>query len=236
MKKIYLLSLFWIGSLFAQQNALDQTLHYAEGHAIFRDIFFKEHEQEFLRLVKEGQSPKTLFIGCSDSRVTPELISNATKPGTLFVVRTAGNFVPVLDQKVPYDGVAATIEYAVNVLGVQDIIVCGHSHCGAIEGLFSDEISRDPKFKLIAQWLQFGYPARDLVNKANFAPDNARERFSITERVSVLYQLQHLLSFPFIKEKVAADTLHLHGWHFDIEQGKVTYWDPKSYEFKTLMR
>lgn len=214
--------------------SLDRTLKYAEGHASFRSLVFKDHEQEFVRLVREGQSPNTLFIGCSDSRVIPELISQS-RPGTLFVIRTAGNFVPPYNLQAAYDGVGATIEYAVNALGVRDIIVCGHSHCGAIEGLFAPAISTDPNYRLIAQWLQFGYQARDLINDANVSLASPRERYALAERLSVLYQLEHLLTFPFVKDKVSADVIHLHGWHFDIESGSISYWSPEARTFKPLL-
>src|SRR4029077_8948471 len=104
-----------------QPVLLNEALNLARGHKEFQDLYFKQHEDEFVRLVKEGQSPQTLFIGCSDSRVVPDLILN-TRPGDLFVIRTAGNFVTSYNSEA-IDGVAATLQYAVEVLNVRHIIV-----------------------------------------------------------------------------------------------------------------
>lgn len=212
----------------AATSATQRTLEYAQGHQEFKTLFFKEHENEFVRLVEEGQSPKTLFIGCSDSRVIPELISTS-RPGELFVIRTAGNFVPYNDPTIPWDGVAATIQFAVEVLGVSDIIVCGHSHCGAIRGLF-----QDIKLDALARWLRFGHEAKrmTLLTLGEKAPDETK--YSVAERVSVLYQLEHLLTYPYIKEKVKTQKIFLHGWHFSIDTGVIEYYDPASFKFVPL--
>jgi len=209
---------------------LARTLDFAKGNHDFKNLFFREHEQEFIRLVRDGQTPKTCFIGCSDSRVIPELISQ-TKPGDLFVIRTAGNFVPLYDLNIAWDGVAATIEYAVEVLGVKDIIVCGHSHCGAIQGLFSEDIEKSPKYQILSRWLQFGEEAKRITNKVVDANAPDWKRFLIAERISILAQLDHLLSYPFIKQKVAAKEIYLHGWYFKIETGEISYFDPEKFRF-----
>src|ERR1700744_3787122 len=119
----------------SQNGMRDRLSRYLQGHDEFKRLTFALHEKEFVNLVKNGQNPRILFISCSDSRVVPEIILNA-QPGDLFVIRTAGNFIPVYTSQIPADGVSATIQYAVDVLGVREIIVCGHSHCGAIKGLF----------------------------------------------------------------------------------------------------
>ena len=210
---------------------LDQTLNFSRGHQEFKDLHFKQHEAEFVRLVEEGQSPQTLFIGCSDSRIVPELILNV-RPGDLFVIRTAGNFVPPAHfQEV--DGVAATVQFAVEGLGVRHIIVCGHSHCGAIQGLFTH---LDPqKFGLLKRWIQFGEEAKKLT-LAMAKPSTPKEEiYSIAEKISVLFQLEHLMSFPFIKNKVDEGKIELHGWYFDIGTGEIWYYDTEQYRFKPLV-
>lgn len=211
-------------------SATQRTLDYAKGHQEFRNLFFKEHENEFVNLVEKGQSPKTLFIGCSDSRVTPELISNS-RPGELFVIRNAGNFVPYNDPTILWDGIAATIQYAVEVLGVSDIIVCGHSHCGAIQGLF-----QEIKLNALAHWLRFGHEAKrmTLLSLGEKAPNEVK--FNVAEHLSVLYQLNHLLTYPYIREKVNAQKLYLHGWHFTIETGTIEYYDPTLFKFVPLQK
>ena len=105
------------------------------GNNRFKNKKFKKYEVKFLDLIKNGQKPKALYIGCSDSRVIPDLITNS-KPGDLFVVRNVGNFVAPYEPDLGYHSTASAIEYAISVLNVSDIIVCGHSHCGAIEALY----------------------------------------------------------------------------------------------------
>lgn len=212
------------------EQLLSRTLTYAKGHQAFKDVYFKLHEKEFINLVKHGQKPKALFIGCSDSRVDPSLITGLG-PGDLFVIRTAGNFVPFLDEKLSWDGVAASLEYAVNVLGVKDIIVCGHSHCGAIKGLFMD--LSDPKFTILKKWLKFGQEAKELTEK-NCEEESKEECYAATEELSVVYQLEHLLSYPFVKKGVESNSLFLHGWYFRIETGEIYYYDPQKVEFVLL--
>jgi carbonic anhydrase len=211
-------------------SGIKRSLNYAQKHEDFRTLFFKEHEQEFVRLVKEGQSPKTLFIGCSDSRVIPELIL-MMHPGDLFVIRTAGNFVPSNESGIS-DGVSATVQYAVEYLGVKDIIVCGHSHCGAVAGLFAEKLP--PELDILARWLRFGEQAKKMTLVTLGPNVSAEERNAVAERISVLYQLEHLLSFPSIKKRVEDKTLALHGWHFTIETGAIEYYDPQTYQFMPL--
>lgn len=237
---IYLiLSFGMIFSVPAQQNMtaksssasqqlplLDETLRLAQGHQEFKDLYFKQHEDEFVRLVKEGQNPQTLFIGCSDSRVVPDLILNA-RPGDLFVIRTAGNFVaPYLFQ--PIDGVAATIQYAVEVLNVRHIIICGHSHCGAIKGLFQE---LPEKLDILQRWLKLGEKAKQmtLVTAKNSTPKE--DLYATAEEISVIFQLEHLMTFPFIKKRVKEGALELHGWYFKIETGEIWYYNTEQYRF-----
>jgi carbonic anhydrase len=216
---------------FSEQELLDQTLNFARGHQTFKDLDFKQHEAEFIRLVKEGQSPQTLFIGCSDSRIIPELILSV-RPGDLFVIRTAGNFVPPKDF-LETDGVAATIQYALEVLNVRHIIICGHSHCGAIQGLFQE---LDPnKFGLVKRWIQFGEQAKKM-SLLTAKPSTPKEDlYAIAEQISVLYQLENLISYPFIRKRVDEGKLELHGWYFKIETGEIFYYDPEQYRFKPLL-
>lgn len=209
-------------------TATQRAVEYARGHQEFKNLYFKEHENEFMRLVEKGQAPKTLFIGCSDSRVIPELIS-ASRPGEFFVIRTAGNFVPYNDPGILWDGVAATIQYAVEVLGVVDIIVCGHSHCGAIQGLF-----KDIKLETLAHWLRFGHEAKRTTLLALGENVSDEMKYSVAERISILFQLDHLLTYPYIKEKVNAQKIFLHGWHFTIETGEIEYYDPATLKFVPL--
>ena len=213
-----------------EEVLLDRTLNFAKGHQEFRDLYFKQHEAEFVRLVEQGQSPKTLFIGCSDSRIVPDLILN-TNPGDLFVIRTAGNFIPPSDFQAA-DGVGATVQYAVEVLNIPHIVVCGHSHCGAVQGLFKDLDS--DKFAILKRWLKFGEEAKRttlLTAKPTTPPE---ELYSTAEKISVIYQLEHLMSYPFIKKRVDEGKLELHGWYYKIETGELWYYQTEQYRFVLL--
>ncbi|MDH6453585.1 MULTISPECIES: carbonic anhydrase [unclassified Streptomyces] len=169
---------------------------------------FGQRPEEFAKLA-EGQSPQVLFITCSDSRVVPALITGA-RPGELFELRTAGNIVPPYASEHPTSE-AATIEYAVEVLGVRDIVVCGHSHCGAVGALVrGDDLDAVPA-------------VRDWLNNATPRPAGTVEDPEVAEGVQshVLAQVLRLRSYPFIDKKLAEDRLTLHAWYYEVHTGAV---------------
>ncbi|MER7562290.1 carbonic anhydrase [Streptomyces sp. NPDC048523] len=169
---------------------------------------FGQRPEEFAKLA-EGQSPQVLFITCSDSRVVPALITGA-RPGELFELRTAGNIVPPYASEHPTSE-AATIEYAVEVLGVRDIVVCGHSHCGAVGALVrGDDLDAVPA-------------VRDWLTRATPRPAGAAEDPCVAEGVQshVLAQILRLRSYPFIDKKLAEDQLTLHAWYYEVHTGAV---------------
>lgn len=213
------------------QKLMDHTLNFAQRYQEFKELYFKHNEAEFVRLVKEGQHPQVLFIGCSDSRVMPDLILHAV-PGDLFVIRSAGNFVPPYDAK-GGDGISATIEYAIEVLNIPHIIVCGHSHCGAIEGLFKK--FEPGQMDILQRWLRFGEEAKRMTLMAAKPDTPLQDLYPIAEQMSVIYQLKHLMTFPFIKKRVDEGKLQLHGWYFKIETGGLYYYDNEAYRFKPIM-
>ncbi|MEU6660037.1 carbonic anhydrase [Streptomyces sp. NPDC046821] len=159
-------------------------------------------------------SPTTLFIGCSDARVVPELITQS-EPGDLFVIRTAGNLIPAYTSGP--DGVAASIEYAVSVLHVSEIVVCGHSACGAMTALAEGhDLSGAP---VIANWLRHADAAQA---RAAAGPDTSgADRVIALVRANVSAQLQNLATHPAVARALADGTLTLHGWVFDIATGDV---------------
>jgi carbonic anhydrase len=170
--------------------------------------------EHFARLAAEGQKPTTLFIGCSDSRLVPNLLTDSG-PGEIFVVRNVGNFVPPFEQDAEYHGTSAAIEFAVVILGVTDIVVCGHSDCGAIRALYEPPKGVTPH---ISKWLELGRPA---MLEDRLRPDFLR----VTEERSIVAQLERLLTFPMVKERVDAGKLALHGWYFVIHTGDVLVLD-----------
>ncbi|MFJ4279275.1 carbonic anhydrase [Streptomyces massasporeus] len=165
------------------------------------------------RKLAEGQYPEALFITCSDSRVIPAMITGA-QPGEIFELRNAGNIVP------PYGrpgacGEAATIEYALEVLGVQDIVVCGHSHCGAMGALKSgDDLSSLPG---VDAWLRLARP--ELTSVLETAPDDP----SLPEvsQGNVVNQLSALRSYPVVRQRLESGRLRLHGWYYEVDTGFV---------------
>lgn len=199
-----------------------------KGNKSFQDVYFENHEKEFLDLVNHGQEPKVLFIGCSDSRVIPNLIMG-TKPGELFVVRNIGNFVPPYSPNNDYHGTAAAIEYAVNVLNVEDIIVCGHTHCGACESLFKPI---DKNLPHVNKWLELGKRAKEITLSKNVS-DN-EEKLRLTEQISIVLQVENLLTYPYIKERLESKKIFIHGWYYIIETGEIEYYNSKIQSFEPL--
>jgi len=202
-----------------------------DGNEMFKKSYFNQHETELLDLVNNGQHPKALFIGCADSRVIPNLITN-TSPGELFVLRNVGNFVAPYKPDEDYHSTAAGIEYAVTALEVSEIIICGHTHCGAIATLFK-EIDEKP-FVHTKKWLTLGNKAKSLA-LLTLGEDAKKEvLLRLTEKLSVISQIENLLTYPYVKERVDEGTLYLHGWMYNIENGDIEYYDPDEREFKSL--
>ncbi len=204
---------------------------FGAGHASFQKVKFNQNKNRFKKLVDEGQSPKALFIGCSDSRVMPAMITGS-KPGDLFIVRNIGNFVAPFNPNADYHATASAIEYAVSILEVSDIIVCGHSHCGAISALYK-EIQETPENVHTIKWLELGSEARKVAMLAHKNSDK-ETLLRYTEQISVVYQLDNLLSYPGVKKRVEEGSLYLHGWHYDIGNGHIDYYDDEDFEFKPL--
>jgi carbonic anhydrase len=180
----------------------------AEGVARFQRDVFPAKAELFARLATR-HTPHTLFIGCSDARVVPELITGC-EPGELFVIRTAGNLVP--PHTPGADGVAASIEYAVGALGVTDIVVCGHSACGAMTALAEGhDLSDAPA---VATWLRHADASRARTATPGDVPSLVRQ--------NVLAQLANLATHPSVARALAERKATLHGWVYDIGTGRVT--------------
>ncbi|MDR0588114.1 MAG: carbonic anhydrase [Burkholderiales bacterium] len=193
-----------------------------KGFERFRKTSFQKYEDKFQDLVKQGQRPRVLFIACADSRVDPGLITDAG-PGELFIMRNVGNMVEPFAADNEFHATAAGIEYAVSVLNVSNIIVCGHSHCGAISGMY--KIPHGKNLVHVRKWIELAKEAKTYV--AHNAPSDIshEERLELTEKMSVLFQLNHLLTYPEVKRRVDAGQLQLRGWYFSIETGEIEYYD-----------
>ncbi|RIV88152.1 carbonic anhydrase [Aurantiacibacter xanthus] len=184
---------------------------------------FPTKSERFRELAREGQSPTTLMISCSDSRVVPELITQS-EPGELFVIRNAGNIVPPWQRT--NGGVTSTIEYAVVALGVTDIVICGHADCGAMKA-FSAAPGALDKMPSVKEWLSHAEAANATVEACCGAME-AGERLESLIEENVKIQLTHLRSHPCVASGLAAGKLRLHGWVFDIETGVIRALDGAS--------
>ena len=196
----------------------------------FQRTTFSEKQQLFERLA-QGQNPQALFITCSDSRIDPNLLTQ-TQPGDLFIMRTAGNIVPPYGA--PQCGEAGTIEYAVAVLKVPDIIICGHSHCGAMAGLLRpDSISALPAVQAL---LSHAESTRRIIteNYGHIETDDARLTATIEE--NVLVQIEHLRTHPAVAAALTRNAITLHGWVYKFETGEVFAYDPAEGQFLPLRR
>jgi len=202
-----------------------------KGNELFQQSYFKKNEKEFLRLAKEGQNPKILYIGCSDSRVIPDLMMQ-TKPGDMFVIRNVGNFVAPYSPSLDYHSTASAIEYAVSVLKVEEIIICGHTHCGACKAQF-DTID-DPELIHTKQWLKLGEAAKNMAVNAIGADADKERLIRLTEQFSIITQLEHLLTYPSVQRRIKTGEINIHGWYYDIENGNIDYYDPEHCLFQPI--
>lgn len=194
----------------------------------FQKNIFNSRRELFERLAKK-QSPVALFITCADSRINPNLLTQ-TEPGDIFILRNAGNIVP--SYGAVFGGEAATIEYAVSVLAVRDVIVCGHSHCGAMDALLNPEQAKE--LPAVARWLDHAESTRRIIreNYSHLSGD-ALKTAAIEE--NVLVQLEQLRTHPSVAAKISRGALTLHGWVYKIESGEVYTYDIEHNQFVTLV-
>ena len=195
----------------------------------FQANYFARNRGLFEKLTDQGQRPETLFITCSDSRVVPTLITSAA-PGELFIVRNVGNIVPSVERGV-IGGVAAAIQYAVEVLEVENVIVCGHTQCGAIDAIMHP--ARLKHLPFVAKWLDESQRIPEILAERYHDLDDAERMIAAVEE-NVLVQLENLRTYPFVSERLAAGRLAMNGWVFKIATGQVFDYDPEREEFTLL--
>jgi len=180
-----------------------------KGIHAFQKGYFATHRQLFEQLATNKQQPETLFITCSDSRIMPDLITNSA-PGELFMVRN---------------------EFAVSVLNVENIIVCGHTQCGAMQAILDPE--RMANLKFVKRWLEQTETVKRVIEE-KYAHLEGEARLNAAVEENVLAQLEHLREYPFVAERLDSGTLHLNGWVFHIQRGEVFDFDPELGEFVNL--
>jgi carbonic anhydrase len=196
----------------------------------FRREEFERHRELFMELGRQHK-PHTLFIGCSDSRVVPNLIT-ASAPGELFIVRNVANIVPPYRSTEEYVATTSAVEYAVLSLGVDTIVVCGHSNCGGCAALnqSDDELAHLPH---VRKWLEVSQEVRGRVDRL-MTGDTPEEREWLTEQVNVLVQMKNLLTYPYIRERFEREELRIFGWHYIIETGEIYNFNDETQLFELI--
>ncbi|NHN88219.1 carbonic anhydrase [Acetobacter conturbans] len=207
----------------AASSARDSLIALLRGVEKFNTHVFPGKEKLFRELA-EGQSPSTLFIACADSRVSPSLITQ-TDPGDLFILRNIGNVVPAYGEML--GGVSSAIEYAVVALGVSNIIVCGHSNCGAMTALLEPDTSKLDKMPTVKSWLRNAEAAKAVIGALVGTDTGPATVRSLAEH-NVLLQIAHLRTHPSVAAALARSTLVLQGWFYDIGSGEVSVLDENS--------
>ena len=204
-----------------------------EGVHKFRSDAFGNYRKLFRKLSQEGQNPHTLFITCSDSRVLAELITQS-KPGDLFVVKNVGNIVPPANVRGDTNSTAAAIEFAVETLRVNDIVVCGHSQCGAISALLDIKPVSDSTPHL-RDWLKLASPVLETLRKDYAHLHGTSERETAAAEENVLFALDNLHSYSCVQERLMNGSLRLHGWFFKIATAELFAYDPEKNQFLPLV-
>jgi carbonic anhydrase len=193
----------------------------------FQNTVFS-NRKEFFEKLAQGQKPEVLFITCSDSRINPNLLTG-TEPGDLFIIRNAGNIVP--PHSATAGGEAATIEFGVAALGVKDIIVCGHSQCGAMKGLMDPAATEN--LPAVRSFLQHAESTRRIISE-NYTHLTGDAKITATVEENVLVQLENLRTHPSVAARLARGELNLHAWVYKLETGAVFSYDPATQQYLPL--
>jgi carbonic anhydrase len=200
-----------------------------EGHRHFSEEVYPEHRELFNHL-KNTQSPQVLFITCADSRIDPSMITQ-TDPGDLFICRNIGNIVPAYGEMM--GGVSAVVEYAVIALKVRDIIVCGHSDCGAMKALGNPDSPSLQAMPTVKSWLRNAEAAFGVV-KATHENASGEALYRALIEENVLLQLQHLRTHPGVAAGLATGAVRLHGWIYNIGDGRLEVYDEATHRFAPM--
>lgn len=207
-----------------------------EGFKDFRTRYFTERQSLYKRLVSQGQKPKVAVIACADSRVDPAIVLQV-EPGDIFAIRNVANLVPPYevdeDGDVSYHGTSAALEFAVTRLGVEHVVVFGHAHCAGIQAMIDGQQGETVAGRFISAWTTIAAQAFHLARTKNPHAHGA-ELARCCERQAVLVSLDNLMTFPFIKERVEAGALEVHGWYLDIAEGELSAWDAGSQAFTRI--
>lgn len=203
------------------------------GYREFKKNYLAEENKEWLKVAGEKQEPKVMMIACSDSRVHPAILTR-TALGELFMIRNVANVVPPFEEgggENTYHGTSAAIEFAVNHLKVEHIIVMGHSGCGGIGALMDRSITKDSAgYSFIKPWMNIVHEASEFTEQ-EIQTTSAGKRASLCEQRAILISLENLDSFPWVKEGINKGSLQLHGWYFDIGSGILSEYNTEKEQF-----
>ena len=202
------------------------------GFERFQAKYFDGEENLYSRL-RQGQSPSAMVISCCDSRADPAMLTGAD-PGDMFVVRNVGNLVPPYRNGAEMPGIRADIEFAVKTLNVQQIIILGHRSCGAIQALMNGEGITENNYEFIGSWVSIARQARERVLR-ELPNEPPAVQAKACEQWAISLSLDNLMSFPWIRERVEAGTLTLHGWYFDIDTGDLLGYSAEKASFVPLV-
>jgi carbonic anhydrase len=198
-----------------------------EGIHYFQKIGFQEREQLFERL-RDGQTPEACMITCADSRIVPNLITNS-EPGQLFLIRNVGNIVPCYGTS--NNGELAAVEYSVVELGIEDLIVCGHTGCGAMQALIrSAENGQPSRTPLVSSWLHHADATLAIVRE-HYGHLQGQALIHAAAQENVLVQLEHLRTLPVVAARLSSGRVRLHAWMYKIESGEVFYYESEVGQF-----
>jgi len=189
-----------------------------DGYRRFRKHRYPQARELYRQLEERGQSPKVLFLACCDSRVDPATITD-TGPGELFVVRNVANLVPPCNPDGQYHGTSAALEFAVKSLQVEHIVVMGHAQCGGAKALLAHTLDSPAGDDFIGKWMEIARVARDRIEQDGALSHEAR--LTALEQEIVRHSMHNLLSFDWIRSRIEADRLRIHGWYFGIAEGRL---------------
>lgn len=193
----------------------------------FQKIGFREREELFGRL-QHGQNPEACLITCVDSRIVPNLITN-TEPGELFIVRNVGNVIPCYGTS--NNGELAAVEYAIMELGIQDLIVCGHTGCGAMQALVTTPLApTNSRTPLVSHWLRHADATLAIIRE-HYQHLEGQALVNAAAEENVLVQLEHLRTLPAVASRVSTGRIRLHGWMYKIDSGEVFYYESEVGQF-----
>ncbi len=203
-----------------------------DGFKRFHNHNYQENRALFEQLTRQGQSPKTIVVGCCDSRVDPAIVTDCD-PGDLFIIRNVANLVPPFETSGNYHGTSAALEFGVRHLEVENIIVLGHAQCGGIRALLNQAPGKEIQEGFISSWMKVASNARNRV-LSRMHDESPDKQARACEQEGILVSLDNLLTFPWILERVAQRKLTLHGWYFDMERGELLRYNSDRNHFEAF--